>query len=546
MSKGAIICVDDEQYVLIGLRGQLQRYLGSDYSIEVAESGEEALEIFAELRDEGIDIPLIISDQIMPGMKGDELLIQLHAHYPKTLKILLTGQASVEAVGNAVNAANLYRYIAKPWDETDLCLTVSEAIRRYFQDKQLAEQNAALQAINAQLAYLTASLEQKVAERTLQLTQTNAQMYQEIEERKLLEEKLRSAEHKMRVFFEAMTNIILILDVRENSINNIEVAPTNPARLYASNMNIDPISQTIEQFFQEEKAEAWLEKIRQSLQTQQIVNFDYSLSLGEEEAWFTATIAPISADSIIWVARDISDRKRAEEALRVEQEKSERLLLNILPQPIAERLKQGQRAIAEYFDDVTILFADIVGFTPLSTRLEPIELVNLLNQIFSEFDQLAEDYGLEKIKTIGDAYMVVGGLPMPMSNHADAIAQMALDMQQVVSRFQTDNREAFQIRIGINTGGPVVAGVIGMKKFIYDLWGDAVNVASRMESCGEAGRIQVTAATYERLQDQFEFEERGATFVKGKGEMITYWLTGRKIKDSLIATPASELEEMNG
>jgi class 3 adenylate cyclase len=153
--------------------------------------------------------------------------------------------------------------------------------------------------------------------------------------------------------------------------------------------------------------------------------------------------------------------------------------------------------------------------------------VNLLNQIFSDFDQLAHRYGLEKIKTIGDAYMVVGGLPMPMVNHAEAIAQMALDMQQSVTRFQTDNGEPFQIRIGINTGS-VVAGVIGRKKFIYDLWGDAVNVASRMESSGVPGRIQVTAATYERLKDKYLFEERGATFVKGKGDMMTYWLTGTK------------------
>jgi class 3 adenylate cyclase len=195
-------------------------------------------------------------------------------------------------------------------------------------------------------------------------------------------------------------------------------------------------------------------------------------------------------------------------------------------------LKQDERVIAEHFDDVTILFSDIVGFTPLSARLEPIELVNLLNQIFSEFDQLALRYGVEKIKTIGDAYMVVGGLPTAMANHAEAIAQMALDMQQAISEFQTHNGEPFQIRIGINTGS-VVAGVIGRQKFIYDLWGDAVNVASRMESSGLAGRIQVTAATYERLKDHYLFEERGLTFVKGKGEMITYWLMGTKRSNSL-------------
>ena len=148
MSKPVIVCVDDEIMVLISLRDQLAYHLGSNYNIELAESAEEALEIFEELRQEEIEVPLIISDQIMPGMKGDELLIQIHAQYPKTLKILLTGQASAEAVGNAVNAANLYRYIAKPWDKADLCLTVTEALRSYAQDKQLAEQNEALKTIN--------------------------------------------------------------------------------------------------------------------------------------------------------------------------------------------------------------------------------------------------------------------------------------------------------------------------------------------------------------------------------------------------------------
>src|SRR5919199_1233133 len=254
---------------------------------------------------------------------------------------------------------------------------------------------------------------------------------------------------------------------------------------------------------------------------------------------------------ILGVVEDITLRKKAEEALRVEQEKSERLLLNILPQAIAEQLKQnlwnfreetfaqrnGNTLIAEQFDEVTIMFADIVGFTPLSARISPHELVSLLNEIFSTFDQLAEKHGLEKIKTIGDAYMVAGGLPMLKDDHAEAIspsdiasrtAKMALDMQKAITQFEVDKGEPFQIRIGINTG-PVVAGVIGIKKFIYDLWGDTVNVASRMEAQGIPGRIQVTATTYEYLKDKYLLEERGTTLVKGKGEMTTYWLIGTKV-----------------
>ena len=217
--------------------------------------------------------------------------------------------------------------------------------------------------------------------------------------------------------------------------------------------------------------------------------------------------------------------KASEAALQESQERSERLLLNSLPLSIAERLKQDTSAIAEHFDDVTILFADIVGFTPLSTRIKPAELVNLLNEIFSTFDELTEKHGLEKIKTIGDAYMVVGGLPVPKPDHAEAVAQMALDMQGAIAHFQTKYSEQLHIRIGINTGS-VVAGVIGTKKFIYDLWGDAVNVASRMESSGVPGKIQVTEGTYERLKERYKFEKRGQVDVKGREEMTTYWLVG--------------------
>jgi class 3 adenylate cyclase len=223
---------------------------------------------------------------------------------------------------------------------------------------------------------------------------------------------------------------------------------------------------------------------------------------------------------------DITMRKQAEEALRVEQEKSEGLLLNILPRMIAEQLKQDQSAIAEQFEEATILFADIVGFTPLSSSMPPTELVDLLNQIFSRFDRLTQRYSLEKIKTIGDAYMAVGGLPMPKSDHPEAIAEMALEMQREITRVTWNNTQPFRLRIGINTG-PVVAGVIGVTKFIYDLWGDAVNVASRMESQGSPGRIQVSAATYKRLQQKYLFEKRGEIEVKGKGKMTTYWLIDR-------------------
>ncbi|MEG3900548.1 MULTISPECIES: adenylate/guanylate cyclase domain-containing protein [unclassified Microcoleus] len=224
---------------------------------------------------------------------------------------------------------------------------------------------------------------------------------------------------------------------------------------------------------------------------------------------------------------DVTERKLAQEELKIQQEQSEKLLLNILPKPIAERLKAEQSTIADSFAQVSVLFADIVGFTELSARMSPTELVKRLNVIFSHFDQLAEKYGVEKIKTIGDAYMVVGGLPTPRQDHAEAIAQMALGMQEKIAKLCAETGEKLAIRVGINSG-PVVAGVIGVSKFTYDLWGDTVNVAARMEATGFAGRIQVTDVTYELLKDKYLFERRGVIPVKGKGNMMTYWLLQKK------------------
>lgn len=212
--------------------------------------------------------------------------------------------------------------------------------------------------------------------------------------------------------------------------------------------------------------------------------------------------------------------------LEEEQKLSESLLLNVLPHSIAVRLKQNPKNLADSYTNVSVLFADIVGFTELSSQISPWDLVELLNQIFSEFDALAELHQLEKIKTIGDAYMVVSGLPEPREDHAQAIANMALDMQRAIATFNNQTGRNFRIRIGIATG-PVIAGVIGIKKFIYDLWGDTVNIASRMESHGIPGAIQVTRETYQFLKDEYVFQERGKVFIKGKGEMTTYLLTGK-------------------
>lgn len=450
MTKPVIVCVDDERFVLISLRDQLIHHLGKDYDIELAESGDEALEIFEELAAEGIEIPLIISDQIMPGMKGDELLRQIHEQFPKTLKILLTGQADAEAVGNAVNYAKLYRYIAKPWSETDLCLTAREAIRSYFQEQQLARQNQALQKINNELEQLNTSLEQKVNERTAELAKTEAELrgifgamtelilvfdaqgkylkiasnnpallYQpeetllgktlhevfelkqadtflnyiqqslktqqpvkfeyslmigeqnlwfsatispisidavvwvarDMTERKLLEEKIRTSEEKIRAIFEAMTDIVLVIDQQ----GEIEVAPTKPSCFYAP--DTDPINPTIEQFYEEGRSKIWLEIIQQVLNTQQTLNFDYSLHIGETEIWFSASISPMPNNSVIWVARDISDRKQTETALLQSEEKFAGAFRSSPSAITLTRLRDGSHI------EVNDSFCDFTGYT---------------------------------------------------------------------------------------------------------------------------------------------------------------------------------------
>lgn len=206
---------------------------------------------------------------------------------------------------------------------------------------------------------------------------------------------------------------------------------------------------------------------------------------------------------------------------------NERLLLNILPEPIAERLRGGEPLIADRFDDVTLMFADIVEFTRLSASMTPQELVGVLNEVFTVFDGLVDQYGLEKVKTIGDAYMVVGGMPHRSDDHPERVTAMALDLAESVGRIDAASRHGIRFRIGINCG-PVVAGVIGTRKFIYDIWGDTVNMASRMESLGVPGRVQVTHAVATRIDGSFELEPRGLIDVKGKGPTPTYFVARRK------------------
>jgi guanylate cyclase len=241
--------------------------------------------------------------------------------------------------------------------------------------------------------------------------------------------------------------------------------------------------------------------------------------------FFVANIGVVSSIAFILLYSFVGQKNTALRLLRREQEISENLLLNILPKEIVAILKNGSRTIADHYDGASILFADMVNFTPLSAAMAPAEMVDLLNEVFSYFDSLVEKYDLEKIRTIGDSYMVASGVPRPRPDHAHALARMALDMCAYIHSNPVCVSRRLDFRIGINSG-PVVAGVIGRKKFIYDLWGDAVNTASRMESHGVPGKIQITRETYELIKDAFICEPRGSVMVKGKGEMATWYLTG--------------------
>ena len=248
---------------------------------------------------------------------------------------------------------------------------------------------------------------------------------------------------------------------------------------------------------------------------------------GIEVSFFVLNVLGVCTTAYVLLQYFVRARERALAELEVERAKSERLLLNVLPASVANRLKESEEVIADGFDAATVLFADIVGFTPLAQVLPPADIVLLLDRIFAGWDELTERHGVEKIKTIGDAYMVAGGLPAPRQDHAEAIADLALEMGGEAKRCAGKSGLSLAVRIGIDTG-PVVAGVIGRAKFIYDLWGDTVNTASRMESHGVPGEIQVTERAYERLHGDYELRRRGTIEVKGKGPMTTYLLLGRR------------------
>lgn len=378
-AKPTLVVVDDEPAVLASVRDQLRASLGSGYAVEEAASGADALELIDDLIAERTPIPCVVSDQLMPGMTGDQLLATVHERLPETRTVMLTGQADAHAVGHAVNAAQLFRFLAKPWSSQDLVMTIREACKSYEQARAIVLHQQDLERMNAELTRFNAELEGQVLARTADLARAH--------------------------------------------------------------------------------------------------------------------------------------------------EESERLLLNILPPSIAVRLKAGERAIADRFEKAAVLFADVVGFTPRSSALAPEELVRVLDSLFLAFDGKLAEHGVEKVKTLGDAYMAVAGVPTPCADVAQRLARFAIAARASARDLRWPDGSPIALRFGLHVG-PVVAGVVGERKTIYDLWGDTVNMASRMESHGEPGRVHVSAAFAHALEGSFELEPRGPIDVKGVGAVETYWLVG--------------------
>jgi PAS domain S-box-containing protein len=486
--KGVILIVDDNPDNLELLFFFLS---DSDLTVLLATSGESAIKKVEEANPD-----LVLLDVMMPGIDGFETCRRLKANQSSKDIPVIFMTALSETV-DKLRGFNLgaVDYLTKPIHEEELKARVKTHITLRNLNLSLVEQNKRLQ--------------------------------EEIKKRQQKEEELRLSNQAIA----ASINGIVIADAREPDMPIIYV---NPAFERLTGYAVQEVVGRNCRFLQgNDTKQPALKELREALRD----GTSCTVVLGNYRKdgtlfWNELSISPIydsegTLTHFVGIQMDITERKQAQEALHDQQEQTEKLLLNILPEPIAERLRLEPSTIADSFEEVSVLFADLVGFTEFSAHRSATQTVEFLNVIFSKFDQLADRHGLEKIKTIGDAYMVVAGLPTPRKDHAEAIAEMALDMQQSIAKVSAETGVPFNIRIGINSG-PVVAGVIGLKKFSYDLWGDTVNTASRMESKGIPGAIQVTAQTYERLRNKYLFKKRGVISVKGKGEMTTYLLIGRK------------------
>lgn len=495
--EGNFCQVGQEGLLLISrdssMQTSLQGALGDHYRIETVSDGEVSPDLLKEHK-----ISLILIEAALFSAIGNDFCQQLKAQrWSRDIPIIVVGDRAPQNVAAAFDAG-AQDYLNLPLVAEEVFARVQARLNEYRRCQQLSQQNRLL--------------------------------FAEVRERKQAEEALQQAEVKYRRIFENATEGIF-----QTSYDGQYIS-VNPA--LASIYGYASPGDLVHSIIDVGKG-LYVQPQRRAELIVYLEQFDHIEGSESEvyrkdgsKIWISETIRKVYDESANFqyyegIVHDITEQRRMEMELRQQRQQADRLLVNILPYQIANRLKNGARSIAENYDEVTVLFADLVQFTAASGQMEAKELVNLLNEVFSTFDHLAEKYGLEKIKTIGDAYMAAAGLPTPRADHVDAVAAMALEMQSAIQQFKRPDGQPFQLRIGISTG-PVIAGVIGVRKFAYDLWGDTVNLASRMESTGVPERIQVTSEVCERLHYRYHLEPRGTIFVKGRGNLETYWLVSRK------------------
>lgn len=496
-TPNTILIVDD---VLDNLQVLAQILETEGYVVRKAVNGQIAI------RTATISPPtLILLDITMADMDGYAVCRSLKAD-PRTTEIPIIFISALDQTDSKVKGLSIggVDYITKPFQAREVLARVNTQLKIYTLQHQLRAQTHLLQ-------------------------QQNEQLQAEIQIRKYVETVLRETERKYRNIFEHANEGIFQItaegqylaanpalakifgyrsvdDFLENAPDSgkLYVDPTRRLELIAYLKRYHRIIDAESQVYQKDGETIWIsESIRA------VYDSDW------EFLYYEGTV------------QDITERRETERILRQERLQAERLLVNILPHKIAQRLKVRPSTIADNLDDASVLFADLVNFTPLSRELSAQQVVRLLNKIFSAFDDLVEQYDLEKIKTIGDAYMVAGGVPVPRDGHLEAIANLALEMQRTIQQFVQPDGQPFHLRIGFNAG-PLVAGVISKTKFTYDLWGNTVNLASRMEETSVPGKIQVPAEVYEQLKTKFTFEPRGPVMVQGMGCIETYFLCDRR------------------
>jgi PAS domain S-box-containing protein len=483
VSAASILLIDDE---INSIRALSEWLAQQGYRIRRATNSQFALKsALAEPPD------LILLDVMMPGLNGFDVCYQLKqaASTRSVPVIFMTALDDIrdKETAFAVGGAD---YIVKPFQAEEVLMRVRNQLL-------IAQQQSQLQAQNQQL-------EQEIRHR-----QETERRYRAIFENATEGIFQTTLNGQYITVNPALANLYGYDSVEElkhslSEVGQLYVQPKRYAELQVYLQHYGRIAGAESEVHRKDGSKIWITE---------------NIHLVRDEAG-----NPLHYEGTV---QDVTARRQAEAELRQQRLLTEQLLYTVLPHQIARRLQQTRQTIAEQFDNVTVLFADLVGFTQLADQLAPQELVKVLNEIFSTFDQLVEQHQTEKIKTIGDAYLVAAGLPEPVPNSAERIADLALAMQDAIAQFRPIQGQPLQLRIGINTGS-VVAGVIGRKKFAYDLWGNTVNIASRMESTGLPGQIQATVGTYQRLQHQYIFTQRGTISVKGKGGMDTYWLMAKR------------------